>query len=79
MRIVRSRSSEGRPVSDETPVHLGTLERSGTVETPDGVKLKLETSQGEFLLTADAKTPLDALVQSVEMYTHDVVRGESDE
>lgn len=64
-------------MTDEKTVHLGELQQSGVVTTPDGSKLKVETDQGEFLLTADAKVDLDALQQSIEMYTQDVVRESS--
>jgi hypothetical protein len=64
--------------SDDAPVHVGTLEQSGVVDTPDGPKLKLETDQGAFLLTADAKTPVDQLSMALDLYLGDVMRGETD-
>jgi len=53
---------------NDTPVHIGSLEQTGTVETDDGPMLELVTDQGTFLLSAESKSGLDALSMSVDIY-----------
>jgi len=66
-------------MASDDPVHMGTLEQSGSVETDDGPKLMLKTDQGEFLLDADEKTQIDGLSVSVDHYLDDFMRGNSGE
>lgn len=61
----------------ETPVNIGTLKKTGTVETPEGQKILLETDQGEFLLTCESKGMCDSLCITADMYTRYVVAGET--
>lgn len=65
-------------MSDDTPLHIGTLQRSGIVRTDDGVKLLLETEQTDVLLTITDKTVADALSVNLDSYIGDVVAGKTE-
>lgn len=66
-------------MTDDTPTHIGVIETTGVVDTPEGDKILLETDQGRFLVTITDQQVATALEMTAEQYRRSVVRGDTDE